>query len=264
MKTAGQTLPDLLAGIASNEIAVVDLTHTLSPDFPVIVLPAEFGQCEPFRMETVSKYDGNGPAWYWNNISMNEHTGTHFDAPAHWITGKDVPNGTVDTVPASDFIHPAVVIDISAQSQADEDHIVTRAFLEDWERRHAPIPPRHWVLLRTDWHKRVGTEAYLNLRSDGAHSPGPDAEAMRFLVHERDCIGLGVETVGTDAGQAAYFDEPLPAHTILHGNGRFGLQCLTNLDRLPIFGAVIIATPLKIEGGSGSPLRVIALAPTGH
>ena len=85
--------------------------------------------------------------------------------------------------------------------------------------------------------------------------------AMRFLVHERDCVGLGVETVGTDAGQAAHFEEPLPAHSVLHGNGRFGLQCLTSLDRLPVRGAVIVAAPLKILGGSGSPLRVIALVP---
>lgn len=262
--TAGESLlPALTAAIASGGIEVVDLTNTLSPDFPVIVLPAEFGQCEPFRMETVSRYDGDGPAWYWNNISMNEHTGTHFDAPAHWITGKDVPNGTVDRLPPADFIHPAVVIDISAQAAADEDFVLTRDFLDQWEARNGPIPPRHWIILRTDWSKRVGTLAYLNLKDDGAHSPGPDAGAMRFLVLERDCVGLGVETVGTDAGQAAHFEEPLPAHAILHGNGRYGLQCLTNIDRLPTFGSVIVASPLKIEGGSGSPLRVIALAPRG-
>ena len=254
-------LAAMLGDIASGKIRVIDLTNILSSDFPVIVLPSEFGQCEPFRMETVSRYDGNGPAWYWNNISMNEHTGTHFDAPAHWITGRDVPNGTVDAIPAQDFIHPAVVIDIAEEAAADEDFIVTRAFLENWEKSNGPIPARHWILLRSNWSKRVGTLSYLNLKDDGAHSPGPHADAMRFLVHERDCIGLGVETVGTDAGQASLFDEPLPAHSILHGNGRFGLQCLTNLDQLPVFGSVIVASPLKIKGGSGSPLRVIALAP---
>ncbi|MET3470036.1 kynurenine formamidase [Novosphingobium sp. 1529] len=254
-------LTDLVAQLASGAIRVVDLANTLSSDFPVIVLPSEFGQCEPFRMETVSRYDADGPAWYWNRITMNEHTGTHFDAPAHWITGRDVPHGTVDAVAARDFVYPAVVIDISAAAAADADFVVTRAFLEDWEARHGAIPPRHWILLRSDWSKRVGTLAYLNLQDDGAHSPGPDADAMRFLVHARDCVGLGVETVGTDAGQASHFAEPLPAHSILHGNGRFGLQCLTNLDQLPTFGSVIVAAPLKIKGGSGSPLRVIALMP---
>ncbi|MBB3357200.1 MULTISPECIES: cyclase family protein [unclassified Novosphingobium] len=254
-------LTDLVAQLASGAIRVVDLANTLSSDFPVIVLPSEFGQCEPFRMETVSRYDADGPAWYWNRITMNEHTGTHFDAPAHWITGRDVPHGTVDAVAARDFVYPAVVIDISAAAAADADFVVTRAFLEHWESRHGAIPPRHWILLRSDWSKRVGTLAYLNLQDDGAHSPGPDADAMRFLVHARDCVGLGVETVGTDAGQASHFAEPLPAHSILHGNGRFGLQCLTNLDQLPTFGSVIVAAPLKIKGGSGSPLRVIALMP---
>lgn len=252
-------LSELATAIATGRVDVIDLTHTLSPDFPVIVLPVEFGQCAPFRMETVSRYDQNGPAWYWNQISMNEHTGTHFDAPAHWVTGKDLPSNTVDAVPPSDLIAPAVVIDISAETAEDEDFVVTRAHLEAWETKHGALPPRHWIALRTDWSKRAGTPGYLNMQKDGAHSPGPDAGAMEFLVHDRDCLGLAVETIGTDAGQAAHFNPPFPAHAILHGNGRYGLQCLCNLDRLPVFGALIVACPLKIEGGSGSPLRVVAL-----
>jgi len=252
-------LAELAAGLATGRIRCVDLTHTLTPDFPVIVLPAEFGQCAPFRRETLSRYDENGPAWYWNNISMNEHTGTHFDAPAHWVTGRDLPANTVDCLPPQDFVAPAVVIDISAQSAADADFVVTRAFLEAWEKENGRIPDRHWVALRSDWSKKVGTAQYLNLLEDGAHSPGPDAGAVEFLVHERNCVGLAVETVGTDAGQASHFNPPLPAHSILHGNGRYGLQCLKGLDQLPTFGAMIVACPLKIEGGSGSPLRVIAI-----
>ncbi|MEX0283954.1 MAG: cyclase family protein [Paracoccaceae bacterium] len=252
-------LTELAGALASGRVRVVDLTNTLSPDFPVIVLPPEFGQCAPFRVEKVSEYDANGPGWYWNNISMNEHTGTHFDAPAHWVTGKDLPANTVDAIPPQDLMAPVVVIDISVQSAEDADFVVTRAFLEEWEAANGPIPPRHWIALRTDWYKRVGTPEYLNLLEDGAHSPGPDAGAVEFMVHDRDCVGLAVETVGTDAGQAFHFTPPLPAHSILHGNGRFGLQCLTNLDQLPTFGAIIVAFPLKIEGGSGSPLRVVAL-----
>jgi kynurenine formamidase len=255
------TLAHLAEGLVSGQIRVVDLTNTLSPDFPVIVLPPEFGQCEPFRMETLSRYDKDGPAWYWNNISMNEHTGTHFDAPAHWVTGKDDPQGTVDAIAPERFVGPAVVVDISAQSAENADFVVTRDFLEHWESQNGRIPPRHWVMLRTDWYKRVGTPGYLNLKEDGAHSPGPDGSAVNFIVRERDCIGLAVETVGTDAGLAMHFDPPFPAHSILHGNGRFGLQCLRNLDQLPTFGAVIVAAPLKIQGGSGSPLRVLALVP---
>lgn len=252
-------LSTLVSEIRGGGIEIVDLTNTLNADFPVIALPPEFGQCKPFRMETVSRYDEKGPAWYWNEISMNEHTGTHFDAPVHWVSGKDVRNGTVDAVDPVNFIAPAVVVDIAAEAAADADFVLTRAFLERWEEANGRIPARHWVLLRTDWHKRVGGPDYLNLKEDGAHSPGPDAGAVTFLVKERDCVGLGVETVGTDAGQGFRFDPPFPAHSILHGNGRFGLQCLRNLDRLPVFGVVILAAPLKIEQGSASPLRVVAL-----
>lgn len=252
-------LSQMAQALATQQVRVIDLTNTLRPDFPVIVLPPEFGQCAPFRMEQVSRYDENGPGWYWNNISMNEHTGTHFDAPAHWVTGKDLPANTVDAIPAQQLMAPAVVIDISAESAADEDYVVTAGYLRSWEKQHGPIPEQHWVALRTDWYKRVGTPDYLNLKDDGAHSPGPDISAMEFLVHERNCVGLAVETVGTDAGLATHFTPPFPAHATLHGNGRFGLQCLCNLDQLPTFGAIIIACPLKIEGGSGSPLRVVAL-----
>ena len=181
-------LSDLALALASGKVRVIDLTNTLSPDFPVIVLPAEFGQCAPFRMEKLSRYDENGPAWYWNNISMNEHTGTHFDAPAHWVTGKDLPSNTVDAIPAQDFVAPAVVIDISAESAADADFVLTREFLEKWEAENGAIPPNHWIALRTDWYKRVGTPEYLNLLEDGAHSPGPNAEAVEFLVHDRNHI----------------------------------------------------------------------------
>lgn len=254
-------LEALLAGLASGEVEVVDLTHTLCPDFPVIVLPPEFGQCQPFRIEEVSRYDHRGPAWYWNNISMSEHAGTHFDAPAHWISGRHLPANTVDQLPVRDVVGPAVVLDFSAECAGDPDFVLTRPHVEAWEAAHGPIPPRAWVLFRTDWSKKVGTPDYVGLGEDGAHSPGPDAGAIEYLVRERGIIGFGTETVGTDAGQGGHFSPPYPAHFILHGAGRYGLQCLANLDRLPPRGAVVIAAPLKIRQGSGSPLRVLALVP---
>ena len=259
MTKSNTTLTELAKAISNESVKIVDLTNTLSPDFPVIILPPEFGQCEQFKMETLSRYDGNGPAWYLNNISMNEHTGTHFDAPAHWVTGKNIPNNTVETIPVKDFVAPAVVINISEEAKINPDFLVTKEYLMEWEKIHGKIPPKNWIALRTDWYKLAGTEKYLNMHEDGAHSPGPDKSAIEFLVFERDCLGLAVETIGTDAGQAFDFDPPLPAHSILHGNGRYGLQCLKNLDKLPTFGSIIIANPLKIEQGSGSPLRVLAL-----
>lgn len=254
---------DLLAfarAVADGGIEVVDLTHTLAPDFPTIVMPPEFGQCAPFRIEEISRYDARGPAWYWNNISMGEHTGTHFDAPIHWISGKDLADASVDTIPVENFIAPACVIDLSQQSAADPDFVLTVADIEAWEQRHGRIPPRSWILLRTDWSKRSG-RGYVNMGEDGPHSPGPGPEAVRWLVEERDVHGFGTETIGTDAGQAYHFTPPYPAHYFTHGKGRYGLQCLTNLDLLPPTGAVILAAPLKIRKGSGSPLRVLALVP---
>jgi kynurenine formamidase len=245
------------AGVAAGTIRTVDLTQTLSEDTPVLVLPPEFGQTAAFTREEISRYDERGVAWYWSNFTVGEHTGTHFDAPVHWVTGKDLANNTVDTVAPADFVAPAVVIDCSAECAANPDFLLTRPVIEAWEAKHGRIPPRSWVLFRTDWSKRTG-DAYTSRREDGAHTPGPDPEACRFLIEERDAHGFGVETIGTDAGQAHFMDPPYPAHTLFHAAGRYGLQCLENLDQLPPVGAVIVAAPLKIRGGSGSPLRVLA------
>ncbi|GAB2208480.1 cyclase family protein [Roseibium sp. ROS1] len=251
-------LNQLVSGLATGAVRIVDLTHTLDPDFPVIVLPPEFGQCARFRMEEISAYDHRGPAWKWHNISMSEHTGTHFDAPSHWISGKDVPNGSVDEIPAEAFVGPVVVIDCSKGTSENDDFELTPEVIANWESDHGRIPEDAWVLMRTDWSKRKGAD-YLNMRADGPHSPGPTPEAIRFLIEERNIRGFGTETVGTDAGQGAHYVPPYPAHYFLHGAGKYGLQCLANLDQLPATGAVLIAAPLKIKNGTGSPLRVLAM-----
>ena len=193
---------------------------------------------------------------------MGEHTGTHFDAPVHWITGKDLPNGACDTIPPGRFIGPACVIDVTSDVDADEDFLLTPGRIQAWEREHGRIPDGAWVLLRTGWSRRTQAAEFLNVRADGPHSPGFHASASMMLARERDVLGVGVETVGTDAGQAGTFDPPFPNHTIMHGAGKFGLASLRNLDQLPATGAIVIAAPLKIVHGSGSPLRVLAIAPT--
>lgn len=248
----------MTAALASGKVRVVDLTQTLDPGGPTIVMPPELGQSWPVRIEPISRYDDSGPAWYWNNISFGEHTGTHLDAPIHWITGRYLAHNSVDTMPTSLMVAPACVIDCSAESAEDADFLVTVAFVEAWEAQHGRIPAGSWVLLRTDWSLKRGA-AYANLDDTGAHTPGPDAELMRWLVEERDVLGVGTETIGTDAGQGGHLDPPYPAHHYLHGAGKYGLQCLARLDALPPQGALIIAAPLKIREGSGSPLRVIAL-----
>lgn len=250
----------LIETLASGRLRVVDLTHTLSPEFPALVLPPQFGQVWGFRQERISAYDEAGPAWYWNNFSCGEHTGTHFDAPVHWITGREWPNNTVETLDPQRFIAPAAVVDASAEVAADPDWVLTVEFLQAWEARHGRIPAGAWLLLRTDWSQRIGDPAaFVNLRDDGAHTPGPSQAAIEWLIGQRDVLGFGVETLNTDAGQSHAWPLPYPCHTLMHGANRFGLQCLRNLDRLPPQGAVIVAAPLKIQNGSGSPLRVLAL-----
>ena len=253
------SLAAFAADLATGKLRIVDLTQTLSPDFPTIVLPPQFGQCAPFRMEVISRYDDAGPGWFWHNISVGEHTGTHFDAPVHWVTGKDLPNNTTDTLVVQNLIAPACVVDCSKDAANNGDYLLTVATLEAWEAKHGKIPAGNWVLFRSDWSKRRGA-AYSNMLEDGAHTPGPDAAAVQWLV-DRGVLGLGVETIGTDAGQAHTFTPMYPAHTLMHGAGRYGLQCLCNLDQLPATGAMIVAAPLKILGGSGSPLRVLAIVP---
>jgi kynurenine formamidase len=251
---------DIPARLAAGTLRIVDLTQTLSPDFPALRLPAEFGQVRGFSIERISRYDAAGPDWYWNNFTCGEHTGTHFDAPAHWVTGKDHPRNTVDTIDARNFLAPAVVVDASAEVAANPDWLLTVEHLARWERCNGRIPRGAWVLFRTDWSKRVDDAvAFLNRRDDGAHTPGPTREAVEWMIHERDVHGFGVETINTDAGQSEHWPLPYPCHTLMHGANKYGLQCLKNLDLLPPTGALIISAPLKIVGGSGSPLRVLAL-----
>ncbi|MGA1729568.1 MAG: cyclase family protein [Steroidobacteraceae bacterium] len=252
-------LAQLVVALSQHRVQIVDLTQTLSPEFPQIVLPPEMAQAWPFRLEEASRYDERGPGWYWNNFSCSEHTGTHFDAPIHWVSGRDLPNNATDTLPLEDLIGPACVMDCSRQADADPDFLLTADHIRDWERQYGRIPPRAWFLMRTDWSQRRDPVAYQNLDEAGQHTPGPDTSAVRFLVEERDVVGFGSEAIGTDAGQGAHLKPPYPCHYYMHGNGRHGLQCLTNLDLLPPTGAVIICPPLKIRQGSGSPLRVLAL-----
>lgn len=254
-------LRQLVNELRAGSLRVVDLTQPLGPDTPVIGLPPIFASSPGVTIDVISRYDDQGPAWYWNTLNLGEHTGTHFDAPVHWVTGKDLPDNTCDTIPAGRFVGPACVIDVEAEVARDPDFLLTPARIEAWEAEHGRVEEGSWVLLRTGWSRRQGAEAFLNVADDGPHSPGLSKEASELLANERRVLGVGAETVGTDAGQAGAFDPPFPNHAIMHGAGRFGLASLCNLDQLPATGAVVIAAPLKIVGGSGSPLRVLAIAP---
>ncbi|HLX39561.1 MAG TPA: cyclase family protein [Ktedonobacteraceae bacterium] len=260
MQNVGNSiLAQLVAELASGRLKVVDLTTPLGPETTVIELPPVFAQSPGVTITEISRYDSNGPAWYWNILNLGEHTGTHFDAPIHWVTGKDLPNNATDTILPQKFIGPACVIGVTTEVEQNPDFLLTIERVEQWEREHGRIPAGAWVLMRTGWSKFTDHDAFLGLREDGAHTPGFHKTCSEFLAIERDILGVGVETVGTDAGQAGGFDPPFPNHTTMHGHGKFGITSLVNLDQLPATGAVVIAAPLKIVNGSGSPLRVIAI-----
>jgi len=253
-------LTQLVDELNRGTVKVVDLTQPLGPATPVIGLPPIFAPSPGITIDVISRYDDKGPAWYWNTITLGEHTGTHFDAPIHWTTGKDLPENACDTIAVSRFVGPACVIDVAEKVSRDPDFVLTVDHLEEWEERHGRIPKGAWVLLRTGWSERTGA-AFINAREDGPHSPGFHARTSRVLAEDRDVLGVGVETIGTDAGQAFTFDPPFPNHATMHGAGKFGLASLCNLDQLPPTGAIVIAAPLKIVNGSGSPVRAIALVP---
>ena len=251
-------LTQLIAALADGSVQVVDLSIPLGPDTQVIGLPPMFAPSPGVTIDVISRYDDKGPGWYWNTITMGEHTGTHFDAPIHWVTGKDLPQNTTDTIPVGRLVGPACVIDVSKECAANNDFLLTPDLLTAWEGTHGRVPKGAWVLLRTDWSKRTGA-AFINADASGPHTPGFHQRTSEFLVKERDILGVGVETIGTDAGQAGGFTPPFPNHTIMHGAGKYGLASLCNLDRLPPMGSVVVAAPLKLVNGSGSPLRVVAL-----
>jgi kynurenine formamidase len=247
-------LSSLVDAIATGTIEVVDLTAPLSSDTPVLKLPEPLGQTARFGLTEISRYNEAGPAWYWNNITTGEHTGTHLDAPIHWVTGKT--GADVSQLPPQRLIAPAAVLDFSEQAARNPDFVLEVEHIRRWQDRHGPLPAGGWLLYRTGWDARARDEAaFLNQ----GHTPGISAECARWLAEEAPVLGVGVETVGTDAGAAHSFSPPFPCHSFLLGKDKYGLTQLQNLSRLPPVGAVVVVGPLPIVRGSGSPCRALAL-----
>src|SRR5438046_3012372 len=251
-------LIDLIQALQNAEIEVVDLTADLSSETPLLPLPPQWPNTPPFELHEISRYDDRGPAWYWNWFEGGEHVGTHFDAPNHWVTGRDRED--VASVPPARLVGPAVVIDKSAQAGADPDYLLRIEDVRAFEAEHGALPEGCWLLYRTGWDARADdAAAFVNADETGPHSPVIAPDCARWLAEESPVIGIGVETVGTDAGAAHSFEPAFPCHTYLLGAGRYGLTQLRNLGRLPARGAVLIVAPLPIVRGSGSPCRVLAL-----
>ncbi len=248
----------LIEALADGSVRVVDLTQPLSERTPVLQLPEPFANTPPLARRSLSRYDDAGPGWAWDVLELGEHTGTHLDAPIHWITGRDGED--VAAIAPRRLVGPAVVIDKSAEAAEDPGYLLTVADLEAFESEHGEIRPGSWVLFRTGWDARASdAEAFLNIGADGPVTPGPDVDAARWLATQGGIAGFGVETVGIDAGAAGGFHPMFPAHNFLLGSGRYGVTQLANLGELPPTGAVIVVAPLKLVGGTGSPIRALAL-----
>jgi kynurenine formamidase len=262
--TAANVLSDLGSMLLSGSVEVVDCSGTLGPDTPLLKLPPDFAKnTPPIEIHKISEYDEDGPFFAWNWLVLGEHSGTHFDAPHHWITGKDYEDGYTDSLNIQRVVAPVNVIDCSKESAADADFLLTPDHVKAWEAEHGEIGAGEWVVMRSDWDKRAHDEnLFLNADENGPHSPGPTPDCVEYLL-SKNIVGWGSQCIGTDAGSAGGMEPPFPAHNFLHRDNCFGLASLANLDKLPAKGAILIAAPLKIVNGTGSPVRALALVPKG-
>ena len=255
------TLAGLLDDLSTGRVRLIDLTAPLSPDTPILQLPPPFANTIPASLEQISNFDDAGPAWRWHNLHTGEHTGTHLDAPTHWVSGKD--GNSVADIAATRLVGPAAVLDHVADAEADADFLLEPRHLEAWQEQHGAFPDGVWVILRTGWGIRSSDPvAFANADESGPHTPGVSVAAAQWLAANPAISGFGVETVGIDAGQAAGLDPMFPAHYFLLGADKYGLTQLQHVDQLPATGTVLVVAPLPIVGGTGSPARVFAFVPS--
>jgi kynurenine formamidase len=248
---------DPLAALFADSTAWIDLSHPF--DSATIYWPT----ARPFTLQRVTA--GMTPAGYYyeaNDFRAAEHGGTHVDAPIHFAQGKH----TVDRIPLTRLVGPAVVVDVAAAAAADRDYLIGVHDLQAFEAAHGRIVAGAIVLFRTAWAARwPNPAAYLGtgLRGPGAvpllHFPGLDPQAARWLTTERTVDAVGIDTPSIDYGQSARFE----AHQILFAANVPAFENLANLDRLPPVGAYVVALPMKIAGGSGAPVRIVGIVPGG-
>jgi kynurenine formamidase len=234
---------------------LVDLSHAYEAQ--AIFWPT----ADPFRLEKVA--DGVTPAGYYyasNNFFTSEHGGTHMDAPVHFAQGKQA----ADQVPLDRLVGAAVVIDVTDASEANPDYQISVADLQRWEQAHGAIPADTILLLRTGFSRRWPDAArYLGTAERGEsavaklHFPGLHPDAATWIVANRPIKAIGIDTASIDYGQSSVFE----THRTLYAQNIAAFENLTALERLPATGAYLVALPMKIKGGSGAPLRAIAILP---
>ena len=238
-----------LEGIPDGRTTVIDLSYAINDK-----LPAWPGDDHTFEAKVVATPEKDG--YFARSFWMLEHYGTHMDAPGHFPPGKI----SLDKIPEAHFFGPAVVIDVHEESARDADYRLRVTRVEKWEALHGRIPPGSIVVLRTGWGGRWPDQAsYRNMDAKGVmHFPGYSVEAAKLLM-ERGAVGLGIDTLSIDYGPSKNFE----VHHVDLPAGLYNLENLANLDEVPEAGAFLIAAPIKLEGGSGGPVRVFAILPPG-
>ncbi len=225
---------------------VLDLTHTLTPDFPL------FPVYDPVRV--AEKFSCAADGFFVRSWSFDEHCGTHVDAPAHFSADA----ATVDQLEPAELVLGVAVVDLRERVTGDHDATLEPDDILAWERRHGALPERCALFALTGWGARIGDpEAYLNADESGTlHTPGFSADAAAFLRDERPQVrAIGLDTASLDIGASADF----AAHVAWLPSGRYGIENLANLDRVPPAGAMVVVGSPTFEGGSGGPARVLAL-----
>lgn len=229
-----------------SDVKVIDLTIPLGPD--IVMWP---GAAAP-TAKTMGTVASDG--FFAREVTFSEHSGTHFDAPSHFVESQP----TVDKIPASDLVRPIVVIDISERIGDDADALLTLDEVLAFEAKHGAIPEGAAVFLRTGWEEKNSDPIAYAGQPGKLRFPGFGVEAAQYLVATRKVVGLGIDTLGIDSGEASHF----PVHTqVTHPKGLWHLENLQNLKLLPPTGAWVVVGVLPLVGGSGSPARVFALLP---
>ena len=228
--------------------AVIDLTHSLNAQVPTFEPPGK----PVYEARTVATIEKDG--YFAREISLPEHFGTHLDAPAHFAAGL----WTVDQIPPERLLAPLVVLDATTGTKANPDYQVSLDDIAKWEQANGTIPANSVVIARTGWDARWNSvRDYRNADDKGVmHFPGYSIEAAKFLVDARNVLGLGIDTLSIDYGPSKDF--PVHHYTLAHS--LYHLENVANLEHAPAHGGILVVAPAKLEGGSGAPVRIFALA----
>jgi kynurenine formamidase len=240
----------LVQAIAQGQVKTVDMSYALDEHAPYW---PEGTSASPFHATPAASYAHDG--YFLRTLQLPEHFGTHMDAPLHF----DAKGQSLDRIPVQDFVLDAAVVDVRAAVRSNPDYRLTVQDLQDWEKAHGPISPHSAVLLLTGWGSRWPSQSrYMNRDAKGVmHFPGYSIEAAHYLLDHAHPRAIGIDTASIDYGPSEKFE----VHQFTMHAGLYHLENVANLDKLPPTGAIIVALPMNLRGGSGAPTRVLGLLP---